>query len=110
MRPKNFTPPKYSETHYCIFDKQSGEIVAIETQWNLVRAKGGVKPTARAALLKSLASEIGKAVSQLDVLAIKELPRGVVAARVNLQSRRLIVEKAAGEPTEQRKPSRLERP
>src|SRR5216684_7878698 len=108
MRTKDFTPPKYSETHYCIFDRKSGEIVAIETQWNLVPAKGGVKATARPALLKSLASESGKAASELDVLAIKELPRGVVAARVNLQSRRLIVEKAAGEPTGQRKPSRLE--
>ncbi len=21
MRPKDFTPPKYSETHHCIYDK-----------------------------------------------------------------------------------------
>jgi len=110
MRPKDFKPPKYSETHHCIFDKQSGEIVAIETQWNLVRAKGRVEPTVRPALLQSLASEIGKAAGDLDVLTIKKLRPGVVAARVNPRSRRLVVERAAGESAGQRKPLSLDRP
>jgi hypothetical protein len=110
MRPKDFTPPKYSETHHCVFDKQSGEIVAIETQWNLVRPKGRVKPSVRPALLKSLASESGKAASELDVLTIKKLRPGVVASRVNLQSRRLIVEKRAAESAGHRKPLTLDKP
>lgn len=110
MRPKDFKPPKYSETHYCIFDKQSGEIVAIETQWNLVPPKGGGKATARPDLLRSLASEIGKSVGDLDVLAIKKLRPGMVASRVNLQSRRLIVERTAGESAGHRKPMSIERP
>ena len=110
MRPKDFKPPKYSETHHCIFDKQSGEIVAIETRWNLVRAKGRVEPTVRPALLKSLASDIGKAASELDVLTIKKLRPGVVGARVNPRSRKLVVEKTAGESGRQRNPLSLERP
>jgi len=106
---QDFTPPKYAETQHFVFDSKSGEIVATETRWSIVRGKEVVQSNVGAELLDSLASQTGKEKSELDVLVVNR-PRRGVAARVDVRTRKLVMKRDPGERPGAGAPSRSHSP
>jgi hypothetical protein len=82
-----FTPPKYTETHYYIFDKKTGEILATETRWT----DEGTEGTAdiNTDLVRRGAEDGDRTERDVDVL---EAPKGTYQAhvRVDVATRKLI--------------------
>lgn len=92
--PKDFKPPKQTETHSCIFDRETGEILATHTRW-VDEGSGLAADEAGGELLRSLAADSGRAAADLDVLPIRPLD-SYDGVRVDLKARKLA--KVRGQP------------
>ena len=87
MPPRNFKPPSYVETCYCVFDRRTGEILATETRWIDQGAKLA-EPGVSRELLRMIARDSGRKVSDLDVLQA-EPPAQYLQMRVDVSKRKL---------------------
>jgi hypothetical protein len=103
MRPQDFTPPEYVETHLVIFDRVTGEVLATETRWTDVGAERGRGDE----LLESIAADSERVSDNLEVLETNRLPAGLV--RVDLATRELVAERPGDAPGATR-PPQLPRP
>jgi hypothetical protein len=89
--PKEFKPPKHTETHAYVFDRKTGEILATHTHWIDVGAEPAGEDIGRE-LLESIAKDSDRAAKDLDVLKTK-LRRSGGALRVDVKTRKLIVDR-----------------
>jgi hypothetical protein len=60
-----FKPPRYTETHHYIFDRNTGEILATVTRWTDEGAEGAVLI---ADFARRVAEDSGRAERDVDVL------------------------------------------
>ena len=82
-----FTAPRYTETHYYIFDRKTGEILATETRWADEGAEGAEEINTD--LVHRVAEDSGRVEGDVDVLqAPKRTYQGHL--RVDVATRTLI--------------------
>jgi hypothetical protein len=82
-----FTAPRYTETHYYIFDRKTGEILATETRWADEGAEGAEEINTD--LVRRVAEDSGRVGGDVDVLqAPKRTYQGQL--RVDVATRTLI--------------------
>jgi hypothetical protein len=105
-----FKPPNYVENDYYIFDRRTGEILAVERRWALGSAdappSGGPSPE----LLAGIGREAGRTPEDLDVLAARSPLAGSRPVRVDPQRRELVTDEGAPEHGATYQPRRLSRP
>jgi hypothetical protein len=94
--PKEFKPPKHTETHVYVFDRRTGEIVATHTRWIDVGAEPAGEDVG-GELLESIAKDSDRSVKDLDLLKTKPRRSGG-ALRVDVKARKLIVDRRPKHP------------
>ena len=94
--PKDFEPPKHTETHAYVFDRTTGEILATHTRW----IDSGAEPVGDAIgreLLDGIAKDSNRAVKDVDVL--RATPRGSGRVlRVDVKTRKVVVDRRPRDP------------
>jgi hypothetical protein len=105
-----FKPPNYVEHDYYIFDRQTGEILAVERRWALGGADTAPSRGPSQELLAGIGRGAGRTPEDLDVLAAPSPPAGSRPVRVDPQRRELVTDQRAPEPSATFQPRRLSRP
>jgi hypothetical protein len=82
-----FSPPDYTETHWCVFDASTGEILGTETIWTEEGAFE-YEPGPSAGVLKSLGTDGQGRRVEIDAIEVKDLPGP--NHRVDVSSRTLV--------------------
>src|SRR5262245_43838249 len=68
-----FSPPNYTETHWCIFDAATGEILGTETIWTEDGAYE-YEPGPSAGVLNSLGTDGQGRRVEIDAIEVKDPP------------------------------------
>lgn len=105
-----FKPPNYVEHDYYIFDRRTGEILAVERRWALGGADAPPSRGPSQELLAGIGRGAGRSPEELDVLAAPSPPAGSRPVRVDPQRRELVTDEGAPEPGATFQPRRLLRP
>lgn len=82
-----FSPPDYTETHWCVFDPSTGEILGTETIWTEQDADA-YEPGPSAEVLKSLGNDAQGRSIEIDAIEVQDLPGPNY--RVDVSSRTLV--------------------
>jgi hypothetical protein len=88
---REFSPPRFREAAWCIFDKSTGEVLATEAIWTDENAEARDR-TPSSAVLENYAKYPDGRVRQVDSISIERVPERAV--RVDL-SRRILVEEVS---------------
>ncbi len=83
----DFSPPNYTETHWCVFDASTGEILGTETIWTEEGADE-YEPGPSTGVLKSLGTDSRGRAVEIDSIEVKDLPGP--NHRVDVSSRTLV--------------------
>ncbi|MBX7435468.1 hypothetical protein JDV09_25730 [Mycobacterium sp. Y57] len=67
------SPPDYTETHWCVFDPSTGEILGTETIWT-EQGAGEYEPGPSAGVLRSLGTDDQGRSIEIDAIEVKDLP------------------------------------
>jgi len=94
--PKDFKPPKHTETHVYVFDRRTGEILATHTRWTDVGADPVGDEIGRE-LIESIAKDSDRAARDVDVLKGKPRQPGR-ALRVDVKTRKVIADRRPKDP------------
>jgi hypothetical protein len=73
MESRQFSPPEYTESHWCIFDADTGEVLATETVWIEAGAENQ-EPGPSASLLHQQAVDPTGRQRKVDAIRIVALP------------------------------------
>jgi hypothetical protein len=87
--PKDFKPPKHTETHLYVFDRKTGTILATHKRLVDAGAERGTAEISRE-LLESIAKDSGRATKDIDVVKAKARA-GQSALRLDVKSRKVIL-------------------
>ena len=105
-----FKPPNYVEHDYYIFDRRTGEILAVERRWALGGADALPSRGPSPELLAGIGRESGRTPEDLDVVAAGSPPAGGRPVRVDPQRRELVTDEIAPGHGATFPPRRLSRP
>jgi hypothetical protein len=107
MEATQFLPAKYTESHWCIFDVDTGEVLATETIW-IEDGAENPEPGSSASLLRELAVDSNGRQRKVDVIQIEAVPtKGPL--RVDL-ARRSLTKYSPAASADMLLPDRLNRP
>jgi hypothetical protein len=83
----DFSPPNYTEAHWCIFDASTGEIVATETIWTEEGAYD-YEPGPSVGVLQRLRTDSEGRSVEIDAIQVEHPP--AANHRVDVSSRTLV--------------------
>lgn len=110
MPRKKFLPPQYEESLHVLFDKATGEVLATEERWDLVKENAAMDPPAFSELFRTVARQAGKHVEELDVLILRGGSGRQSIHRVNVHERAPISEEMSVATTKPGSPSKIAAP
>jgi hypothetical protein len=93
MMTPEFSPPSYTEEHWCIYAASTGEILATETIWTEEGAYD-YEPGPSAGVLQRVSTDIEGRPVEIDAIQVEHPPTS--NQRVDVSSRTLVEQPTAG--------------